>query len=155
MPQIFLQLLSQVSGLGHTVAGRGHWTLDTALYQAVRVLCQGGTITTTKLVSTTTALLAASLDQDLAAEKRGERQPCILADWWPGLQPGRGSARTGQLYTPPYFPPILATQELTTTPNWSTKTNLGFESPPSCAPPPKLKHNFLPIFLFLKTLLAI
>ena len=72
-----------------------------------------------------------------------------------GCSPGRGSARTGQLYTPPYFPPILATQELTTTPNWSTKTNLGFESPPSCAPPPKPKHNFLPIFLFLKTLLAI
>ena len=152
VPQIFLQLLSQVSGLGHTVAGRGHWTLDTALYQAVRVLCQGGTITTTKLVSTTTALLL--WPGPGGGEKR--RKTAMYLGWLVArLQRGRGSARTGQLYTPRYFPPILATQELTTTPNWSTKTNLGFESPPSCAPPPKLKHNFLPIFLFLKTLLAI
>ena len=76
MPQIFLQLLSQVSGLGDTVAGRGHWTLATALYQAVRVLCQGGTIATNKIGRHNNS--TASLDQDLAAEKRGERQPCIL-----------------------------------------------------------------------------
>ena len=29
-------------------------------------------------------------DQDLAAEKRGERQPCILADWWPGCSRAGG-----------------------------------------------------------------
>ena len=34
-------------------------------------------------------------------------------------------------YTNFNFPPILATQELTTTPNWPTKTNLGSGRPVS------------------------